>query len=372
MATDSLRNLIDNIPDWVKRLDELTNQIEQRQLDLAQLPENKRQSSAKSVRNVGSTESLKPKDEGAAFPEPDAHLDSAADPPSPAAHQIRKHEVQAAAQRRVRAAIAKREKTESMLSAEGGVPKYRSRTMVIVYYDSYVQSFFEELVKFVSVQRNLMRKAKMAAKIAHIQRLAELEIPDGDGDEGDELKPGDGPIAADPRTSAPKSEQDVPEELRKLRFMSTRQMGGPRGMPTTMGHLRAGRAGLSMFNNKGDIWETLDGGLEFVQGMCERAAHQFLRDGDCNDEIEKIKSRLGDTKATADKEMERVLAANPEGPSEPEPTTTKMRSYRPPTMRRDTGPSSPKSPSSRPAAAEEEDEGVHDMDLPAYKSTRRG
>lgn len=39
-----------------------------------------------------------------------------------------------------------------------------------VYYDSYMQSFFEELAKFMSASRNLMREAKMVVKIAYMKR----------------------------------------------------------------------------------------------------------------------------------------------------------------------------------------------------------
>ena len=48
--------------------------------------------------------------------------------------------------------------------------------MIIVYYDSAVQTAFEDLVKFVSGSRNSMRKGKMAAKMAEMKRAAELEI----------------------------------------------------------------------------------------------------------------------------------------------------------------------------------------------------
>ncbi|KAL7628933.1 hypothetical protein AAE478_000450 [Parahypoxylon ruwenzoriense] len=393
MSTDSLKALVENIPDWLKRLDDLNGQIEQRQLDLANLPEN--QSSARSIRNHGSTESLKPRDEGAVTQPPDAAGHSApppprrsktqpqdgAEPPSSPVSEPKsksslqqKNEVMAVAQRRARATLRKRHKTESMISVDHGVPKYRSRNMIIVYYDSYVQSFFEELVKFVSIQRNSMRKAKMAAKVAQIKRLAELEMPDEEEDDdgggpSDELKPRDSLVAADPMAISPKPKLDGPEEL-KLRFRSTRQMGPSRMI---MRGSRSGlTGGLGSFQDKADIWEELDKGLEFVQGMCEHGAHQFLRDGDCSEEIEKIKARLLQTKEAADKELARVLTENPDGASSPEPV--KSRSYRPMTMRREAGASSPKSPSPpRRNVIEVEDEGVQDMDdfQPADKLTEQ-
>ncbi|KAI0132180.1 hypothetical protein BJ170DRAFT_234263 [Xylariales sp. AK1849] len=389
---DPMKCLIANAPDWIKRLDELNGQVEQRQLDLAKFQENHMRSSGRSIRNQGSTESLKPRDDGAAFPSAEEHRDAqpptplqkrstqpptqppsspSSDPRSPSSIQRQTNEVAATAQRRARATLQKRQKTESMISTERLVPTCRTRKMIIVYYDSYVQSFFEELVKFVSAQRNLMRKAKMAAKVAQIKRLAELEMPDYDDDDDDmddTLQPGDALIAADPKLSARTKSGGV-EDL-KLRYVSTRMMGptnrfsgggglvnmrgtnGGYAMPASPPSSR----GFGMADQGGDdVFDELDRGLEFVQSMCERAAHQFLRDGDCHEEIEKVKRRLGHTKELADKEMERLLQENPNGLGEPEPP--KSRSYRPSSMRKDPG-ASIISKKDRPVV---DDEGIQDM-----------
>ncbi|KAI0555514.1 hypothetical protein F4679DRAFT_173943 [Xylaria curta] len=355
MATDPLDSVISNVPDWLKRLEELNNQIEQRQRDLAKFAgAQPPSSSAQSIRNRGSTESLKPPDDIVALPTPDPTTDQPPKPintavsPEPVNGQRRTNgpqppstpasdpwtgsslirhtnEVVATAQRRARATVRKRQKSDSMLSTEGTTPKYRSRRMVMVYYDSYVQSFFEELVKFVSAQRNLMRKAKMAAKVAHIRRLAELEMPEDDeDDEGGELKPGNKLVAAGPVPASNNNRQGGPEEMR-LQYLSTRNYGGALRSPAF--NLMPGRSmrtsalngGLGTFNEKGDIWDDLDKGLEYVQGMCERAAHQFLRDGDCNEEIEKIKARLVKVKELAVDEKARVSAEQTKNESQPEP-----------------------------------------------------
>ncbi|KAI1163272.1 hypothetical protein F5B18DRAFT_323741 [Nemania serpens] len=348
MAMDPLDSVISNVPEWLKRLEELNGQIEQRQRDLAKFSGARPPSaSARSIRNRGSTESLRPQDDGAAFPTPDPIIDPTTDqPPRPIITAIppqtpngrrrsngqhppstpasdpwtgsslvrHTNELVATAQRRARATVRKRQKTDSMISTEGPTPKYRTRSMVMVYYDSYVQSFFEELVKFVSAQRNLMRKAKMAAKVAHIRRLAELEMPeDDDDDEGSELNPGNELIAAAPLVPASTLRQGGPEEMRRP-YLTTRSYGGAlrnpafnlmpgRGMRTS-----ALNGALGVFNERGDIWDDLDKGLEYVQGVCERAAHQFLRDGDCNQEIERIKTRLVKVQESAVQEKERVSA----------------------------------------------------------------
>jgi hypothetical protein len=90
-------------------------------------------------------------------------------------------------QTRPSAAVIREQKPESLASAESLAPKYSTRNMIPVYYDSTVQSTFEEMVKFVSGSRNAMRKGKIAAKMAEMRRAAELEQdPDDDDDDDDE------------------------------------------------------------------------------------------------------------------------------------------------------------------------------------------
>ncbi|KAL1838314.1 hypothetical protein VTJ49DRAFT_2804 [Mycothermus thermophilus] len=410
LAMEALRNIITNVPEWLHKLDELDSQIAQRQIELAKwAQENEKKSGPKSIRNKGSTESLRPRDEPEAHPSdptsppPSTPPQKAADdaaaktgakeppvPPSPSdsqtpsAVQRQASQMRAAGQARARATLRKRHRTDSMLSAEGAAPKYRSRSMIIVYYDSYVQEIFENLVKFVSSSRNLMRKAKTAARFAQIKRMAELETPDDDANANansnpTSTSPGDGPIAAaDPAEAA--SEMPLP-------FVSTRRMGPGSGyVPRTAAFARAGARGTGrggapsiLGGGPPDVYDELDKGLEYVQSMCEQAAHQFLRDGDCNEEVNKIKKRLAETKELADKEMERVKREDPAALQRlGDDDATKSRSYRTPSMRRDPAPK-PGAPVAAAIAAAtgplEVDEGVEDVDdaplkLPPFRSTR--
>ncbi|KAH8911437.1 hypothetical protein BR93DRAFT_943419 [Coniochaeta sp. PMI_546] len=378
---DALRHLVANIPDWLKRLDELNDQIEQRQVELAQVSESSSGSNAtaaRSLRNRGSTESLKPRDEPEAHPtdpRPDAPArqpvelsttppTGAADapPPSspsgsntPSALQRQTNQVKAQAQARARATLRKRQRTDSVVSAEGAAPKYRTRTLIIVYYDSYVQSFFEELVKFVSASRNMMRKAKMAAKVAQIKRLAEMEMDDDDEEDttntaltaavptASGLQVDSGVRAA--TGSVPNAALEVAsgdEEPQTLQYVSTRRMQPvsrtPHMFMTATGRPIYPRAAAPVGargtpDKQPDVYDELDKGLEYVQSMCEHAAHQFLRDGDCGEEVANIQRRLGETKELADKEMDRVKREEPETLSSGE--ETKGRSFRPQSMRRE-------------------------------------
>lgn len=343
---EALKNILSNVPNWSKRLDELTDQIDKRQLELAELAEQQSGSDTRSLRNRGSTESLKPKDDindhlmtSADGEHPNDHPQDqiqtaplSQDPPlspmsdhnTPSAMKRQSHQVMAVAQARARATVKRKIKTESLMSAEGLAPKYRTRNMIIVYYDSYVQSFFEELVKFVSASRNLMRKAKMAAKVAQIRKMAEMEMPD-DEETNENNNPGAPLVAAD----GPEANQ---EPLPALRYMSTRRLGPISRVPGAgMRSYGRGMGGLGSLDDKPDIYDELDKALEYVQGMCEHGAHQFLRDGNCTEEISNIQRRLTEARDTAEKEMERIKREEPESL---EQNDTKTRAFKPMTMRK--------------------------------------
>ncbi|KAK3324305.1 hypothetical protein B0T19DRAFT_227883 [Cercophora scortea] len=456
---DALNHLVNNIPDWLKRLDELNGQIEQRQIELAKLTDSHISTSpvdgspiVRSIRNKGSTESLKPRDEPAAHPREatpqppstspesnDAALvaaqaagaaaatavaqgakhpaSSPAESHSPSAVQRQTNQVRAAGQARARATLRKRQRTGSIISAEGAAPQYHTRTMIIVYYDSYVQSFFEELVKFVSASRNMMRKAKMAAKVAQIKRLAELEMPDDSGDDNDEddgvgKNSGEGgaplpdlgavtaqhpPAVASslmPGSSAPLiepwSSKDGDEETPPLRYVSTRRMQAmPRITSPAAGlgmYSRAGARGPGAYRAAGmgsaglvkdqqpDIYDGLDKGLEYVQSMCEHAAHQFLRDGDCGEEVGNIQQRMAETNEMASKELERVKKEDPDAFKAAD-ESLRGRSYRPQSMRKMGAVSAkgPPAPAVGDAIKLEVDEGFEEQEFVpqlVYKSTR--
>lgn len=328
---DALKALHNNIPDWLARLDDLSGQIDQRQAELAAIaPPEGKNSDTKSLRNKGSTESLKPKDdpplvfaeapEDNIIPEDSTPALSSPSTPantsrqnqsSPSTPDAIKQSQEAFKAARARArAVRKKPKSPSMMSNEEATPTYRTRSMIMVYYDSYVQSFFDDLVRFVSSSRNLLRKAKMAARVVQIKKLAEMEVPeDGDG------------------------------ELPSLRYMSSRRFGP----------MSTSRPGA---RDPHDVYDNLDKGLEFVQSMCEHGAHQFLRDGDCNDEISKAQKRLAEILEMATKEMERVQREEPELAKETG-EMGKIRTRRPISMRREL-PAGLKEASPAPAPTKEE------------------
>ncbi|KAJ0161554.1 hypothetical protein CTA2_6025 [Colletotrichum tanaceti] len=346
---DALKNIVNNVPEWLDRLDQLGEQIDQRQVELAALGADK---SSRSIKNRGSTESLKLKDEtpnDASTPADEAPANEAStqqpvvstapsqnvmrtnshpsspNSGTPSALHKQTRQAMALAQARARAVVEKRPRPSSALSNEDDTPaKYRSRKLVLVYYDSFVESFFEELVKFVSASRNLMRKAKMAAKVAAIRRLAEREQPSEDDNTG----------AGDLQPDTTDGAATASDALPSLRYMSTKRMGPPGGR-NGPSYTRAGQGGGAMMSETGpDAYDELDKCLEYIQNQSEHAAHQFLRDGECTEEIGNIQRRLTETKELAIKEMARVEKDEPEllrATSE----ANKVRTLRPTSMRRE-------------------------------------
>ena len=268
--------------------------------------------------------------------------------------------------------------------------------MIIVYYDSAVQTAFEELVKFVSASRNSMRKGKMAVKMAEMRRAAELEVDNDDEDDGDDGDDGLNDVATHSgNLLAAKKNVSVSKEgqsqapgllaagdgdsedftMPKLKFVSTRQMGPPRAVSRrsdnlgvmSLGVLRGYRrgGGIGAIGEAPDIFDELDKGLEWCQSQCEHAAHQFLRDGDCSTEIENIKRKLAEVKEYAEQEMGKLkkeeAACPPLRPEAPKGVaeTGKSREWRTPLMRRELG-----IPKDLEVDEMEVDEGVDDLELP--------
>ncbi|KAL7904511.1 hypothetical protein GGI35DRAFT_198684 [Trichoderma velutinum] len=298
---EALKTLINNIPDWQTRLNELSSQVDKRQLELAALAEASpnKEAETRSLRNKGSTESLMPQDDDAvhiSFPEdvPAQQPDTAAtpfysnkqrrsSPPSPAAGKRPASSKSATDANGIPSSrVVQKNRMTSICSADGPRQTYRTRNRT-PYYDSYVQGFFDDLVRFISSIGNLMRSAKREAKVAQLKKLAEMEVPDEDS-------------AGDDKAT------DATEALFSLRYISNRRYG-----PAAM------RVGYhSLVNQTPDVYDELDKALEFVQSTCERGAHQFLRDAKCSEVVQNIQKRISEVLVMAKNEMERIEREQPE------------------------------------------------------------
>jgi len=128
------------------------------------------------------------------------------------------------------------------VSAESVPTKFRSRSMIIVYYDSDIQKTFEGIVRNIGTARNNIRKARMANRMETISTGTTISLSTA-------------------RTSP------------------------------------------------NDTFGVIDNALEKAQSLCERGAHQFLREGDCESEISGAKDSFEEAKRLSEQELVTLKAA---------------------------------------------------------------
>ncbi|MCJ1236802.1 hypothetical protein MMC14_004784 [Varicellaria rhodocarpa] len=241
-ALTSFTFLSENLPLWISELNQLSAQVAERRAEFVRL--SKSPTSINRKRKTGSTESLRPNDatenDNALLKTPPqvVHIDINPD---------NKHLF-----REVREAHRKR-RSGSILSGASGPRKYRNRLTMIIYYDSAIQEGFETLVRNIGSARNSLKKGKQHASFkARMQTLRMEEVPSASGG--------------------------------KLRH-PVGQIGQSNISKTRDNSLSPGSFGIEAFDK-------IDKDLEAAQSLCELGAHQFLRDGDCSDEVEGVKERF--------------------------------------------------------------------------------
>ncbi|MCJ1484653.1 hypothetical protein MMC06_004826 [Schaereria dolodes] len=247
-ALQSFTFLTSNLPAWILKIDDLHVQAFNRRSEFRELA-HEAISLARGTKD-SSIESLRPEHTA----EPDRSVVvaiQAADQPS-----------------KVRlATVCRKRKPVSIISGNSGRRKYRNRSTIVVYYDSAIQDGFDMMVRNIGSARNNLRKGKTTATFK--SRMASMALDD------------------DSSTSAGGFAMLNPKMMQP-RFTRNRD-----------GHPRAGGNGLEGFDRA-------DKELEAAQKLCELGAHQFLRDGDCIDEILGAKQRLENSLGVAEGEVVRL------------------------------------------------------------------
>ncbi|KAI9696357.1 MAG: hypothetical protein M1820_008199 [Bogoriella megaspora] len=269
--------LHENVSAWISTLTQLEKTIDERPKELvaARIPV--------APSRKGSNESLRLK-----VSQPDLNVSTATRSPSPSKPQAPQQNTPSEA---VSPAVEpqqqfqpRKRKTGSDISIGGrsGPTKYRSRSLLVVYYDGEVQKSFEQLVRCIGTGRNLIRKGKLAARL---EALSDMAADDGDDDDGD--------------GSAGEDDELDYKAMNKIQF-TPRTLRTPRRVPS-------GTLGPSIGSiSPPAIYDQLDKALEHTQIMCEKAAHQHLRDGDCRIEIRDAKKSLEKITVLVEPEMVRI------------------------------------------------------------------
>ncbi|KAI4098518.1 MAG: hypothetical protein LQ339_006396 [Xanthoria mediterranea] len=266
-ALASFIHLAENIPEWLSKLDDLAAQVADQHARFARVSHSHFTQYRLSKKH-DSTESLRPSRED---------LDDPAPAPIPISAPPR--EIPPTSQPSttpLAREIQRKRKPASNLSVSSGPQKYRTRTMVIVYYNSAIQAAFEDLVRCIAAARNNLRKGKTAASLK--ARMLSIGMGNDDDDDAYPILNPKMMIKRVPRSPSP---PDV----------------GPR-------------------------CDQADGDLEAAQNLCEVAAHQFLRDGDCEDELEGTRKRFEDCLKIAKEAVEKLKAEKEgDGPADASEST---------------------------------------------------
>ena len=149
----------------------------------------------------------------------------------------------------------KRRQGTSFRSGASGPQTFRNQHQVIIYYDSALQNSFEGLVKELGTARNNLRKGKQARALELGLRLPSLST-------GNYVRTPQGRILPSPPKSRPPTDIVIEPKL--------------------------------LLNDSPPVddasFTEIAKDLEAAQTLCETGAHQFLRDGDCTFEIDRIRA----------------------------------------------------------------------------------
>jgi hypothetical protein len=280
--------LVENAPAWIKSLDELHARIQKRQAEVARVAVPVAQ---RGVKKSSSNESIRLSGPDTTTPSSDRDVTAA-----PLA--LDSQQTTITATEPILGTPSRKRKTASLISAATGIHKYRSRATVAVYYDSEVQDAFDKLVRSISTGRNNIRKSRMADRITTMMSVhdkAQSAMPGVGGP-----LPGRSPILRTVRSASgmPKFDAYLQEGLR------SRQGVGLRPPPFAQPNLAEIKSDTAV--QKHDARQEADAALDKAQGFCEQGAHQFLRDGDCGEEISGAKAAFQDVLRISVEELERL------------------------------------------------------------------
>lgn len=284
-ALTSFTHLTENIPDWLIKLDQLAAQVAEQHSRFTTLTH---VTQVRLRKKHGSNESLRPKDEDGNPPQEDHNVSGnhhrssqkhhdkdpatvVVDPSMPSGNlDIPNVNVDSAI---VLRDVRRKRKPRSSFSGASGPRQYRTRSMIIVYYDSAIQEAFESLVRSIASARNNLRKGKTA--VSFKARMASVGMDES-------LFAGSGP-----------RDLGLNPKMMRSRFQ---QRSNPHHPSATDHH---------------PTFEEADQHLEAAQSLCEVAAHQFLRDGDCSDEIEGTRTRFTKCLDVAEREADALRQRQP-------------------------------------------------------------
>lgn len=259
-ATTSFVYLSDNLPKWIEQVKDLSAHASKKHAEYVAeynrrlaytKPKKPRTPSLDTSRSCGEAPFQSP------LPDVDLPAQSTPEPSTPDALHI--SPLEAGNKHFLAPAQRKRKLGSSVHSGESGPQKFRSKHMAVIYYDAYLQEQLDALVKSIGGARNNLRKGKLSRSVTRGFQLPYLRrATDHNGN-------GVLPMSGYKKLSTP--------SITILTDPKTQLAN-----PTPTGD---------------EAFTTADKHLEAAQSLCETAAHQVLRDGDCSIELTSVVTMLG-------------------------------------------------------------------------------
>jgi hypothetical protein len=259
-ATTSFVFLTDNLPKWIEQVKDLSAHASKKHAEYAE-EYNRRLAHIKPKKDrTPSLESVHTHKDKLFQPPPPQGVEppSESTPEPPTANPLHISPLEAGNKYLLAQAQRKRKFGSSIRSGASGPQKFRSKHMVVIYYDAYLQEELETLVKSIGGARNNLRKGKLSRCATRGFQLPGLCRPPDHNTYGvpppnDNKKP---PIPSIrlPTDSKPQLDNHTP--------------------------------------SADEAFTNADKHLEAAQNLCETAAHQVLRDGDCTVELISVITKL--------------------------------------------------------------------------------
>jgi hypothetical protein len=267
-ALNSFRSLLEKIPDWITGLEAILENATQRQSEL--LSANQPADSDRTlVRNLSKSSSLRSKRTKHDEPTTQVVLEETiGQVVTPVPTIPRPQLPHMTGSDALRLSQRKRKTFSACSGDQSGPSKYRSRALVVVYYDGDVQKRFSDFVQAVASSRNDIRRSKLSAKVDNLSRSRS---------------------SSSGSDSTGSFDEDTTKSLGTFTYKTTR--------------LRLQDMSALSRPDGSQALDRVDGLLEQSQNLCEHAAHQVLRDGDCALEVMQAKELLGQAKAFAEREL---------------------------------------------------------------------
>lgn len=305
-ALNSFRSLLDKIPAWIAGLEAVLENATQRQNELL-LANQAADSDRTLVRKRSKTSSTRSKrSKHSDHDEQALHTPlketTGAETNTPVPTLLRPQLPHMTESDALRLSQRKRKTFSACSGDESGPSKYRSRAMVVIYYDGDVQKRFADFVGAVASCRNDIRKSKLNAKVDKFVRSRSLSSGSGSGS-------GSGGSGGEDNT---KSLDTFARKTTGLRLQDMGEVGK---------------------SDSNEALSKVDAFLEQSQNLCEKAAHQVLRDGDCALEVTQAKDLLEQARSCAERaipSLERSAAADEERRVKAEEKQRVERSRQPP------------------------------------------